>query len=127
VMALAPELGRADLLIHTERERREMPAEPGRYFFRDVFGKRVMVEGTRDLSRGEARPDSDVDLCIVSSGAEHQLAAARKLRHAMWDVWPRPSFTLVTISPNRLGEKRARDDHFFGTVLEEGILLATEN
>ena len=27
-------------------------------------------------ARGEARPDSDVDLCLVAEGAERQLAAA---------------------------------------------------
>jgi predicted nucleotidyltransferase len=28
-------------------------------------------------ARGEARPDSDVDLCLVADGAERQLEAAR--------------------------------------------------
>lgn len=78
-------------------------------------------------ARGEAREDSDVDLCIVSVGASRQLAAAARLRHAMWDVWPRPAFTLVPISPQRLNEKRARRDHFFHTVLTEGIQVASAN
>jgi predicted nucleotidyltransferase len=78
-------------------------------------------------ARGEARPDSDVDLCIVADGAERQLDAARKFRKAMRDVWPCPAFTLVPISPTRLDEKRSRNDHFFATVLKEGVLLASEN
>ena len=78
-------------------------------------------------ARGDARPDSDVDLCIVSVGAERQLEAARTFRHAMRDVWPCPAFTLVPISPARLAEKRARHDHFFQTVMNEGVLLAAEN
>ena len=78
-------------------------------------------------ARGEPRPDSDVDLCIVSEDAERQLEAAAKLREAIWDVWPRPAFTLVPITPNRLAEKQQRRDHFFSTVLEEGILLAAQD
>jgi len=76
-------------------------------------------------ARGDARPDSDVDLCIVSDGAEHQLEAAARLRHVMWDIWPRPPFSLVPISPKRLAEKQACGDHFFCTVLKEGIQLAS--
>ena len=78
-------------------------------------------------ARGEGRPDSDVDLCIVADGAEQQLAAARDFRHEIWGIWPRPSLTLVPIAPRRLEEKKACGDHFFQTVLKEGVLLATEN
>ena len=75
-------------------------------------------------ARGEARPDSDVDLCLVSEGAEEQFVAATRFRHVMWDIWPRPPFTLIPIAPSRLKEKKSCGDHFFHTVLEEGIKLA---
>lgn len=78
-------------------------------------------------ARGEARPDSDVDLCLVAEGAERQLEAAAKFREAIWNVWPHPPFTLVPITSTRLGEKQASGDFFFGTVLKEGVLLATED
>jgi predicted nucleotidyltransferase len=78
-------------------------------------------------ARGEARPDSDVDLCLVADGAERQLEAARQFREAIWDVWPRPPLTLIPITPARLGEKQAVGDFFFGTVLREGVLLATQD
>ena len=78
-------------------------------------------------ARGEARPDSDVDLCLVSDKAEHQLETARRFSAAIWDVWPRPAFTLIPITPQRLAEKKARHDHFFTTVLREGALLAKED
>jgi len=45
----------------------------------------------------------------------------------MWDIWPRPSFTLIPITPQRLAEKQHRRDHFFQSVLEEGKLLAAQN
>ena len=78
-------------------------------------------------ARGEARPDSDVDLCLVADGAERQIEAATQFRLAMRPIWPRPSFTLVPISPCRLREKQAVGDHFFSTVLQEGVLLAKED
>jgi predicted nucleotidyltransferase len=75
-------------------------------------------------ARGEARPDSDVDLCIVAQGAERQLDTARRYREALWKVRPRLAFTLVPIAPARLAEKKASGDFFFATVLKEGLLLA---
>ena len=78
-------------------------------------------------ARGEAGPDSDVDLCLVADGAERQLEAARRFREAMQDVWPCPTFTLLPISPQRLAEKRTRKDHFFITVMKERDILVSEN
>jgi len=78
-------------------------------------------------ARGDARPDSDVDLCVVAEGAERQLKASARFSHAIWDVLPRPAFTLIPITPARLAEKRAIGDYFFQTVLDEGVLLATQD
>lgn len=78
-------------------------------------------------ARGEAGGESDVDLCVVADGADRQLAAARRFREAMWCIWPRPAFTLIPISPARLAEKRWTGDHFFATLLNEGVPLATED
>jgi predicted nucleotidyltransferase len=78
-------------------------------------------------ARGEARPDSDVDLCLVADGAERQLQAAQQYRRAIWDIRGKPSFTLVPIAPKRLEEKKSIGDFFFQTVLTEGVLIAAEN
>ena len=77
--------------------------------------------------RGEARPDSDVDLCLVANGAAEQLKTARKFRQAIWDIWPCPAFTLIPITPERLDEKKAAGDFFFATILKEGVQLASQN
>lgn len=74
-------------------------------------------------ARGDARPDSDVDLCLVSEGAERQFEAAARFRRATRGIRPKPAFTLVPIAPSRLREKRQCGDHFFQTVLQEGIPL----
>ena len=78
-------------------------------------------------ARGNAHSDSDVDLCIVADGAEKQLQAAARFREQIWDIWPRPALTLIPITPKRLAEKKASNDHFFSTVLKEGVLLATQD
>ncbi len=78
-------------------------------------------------ARGDARPDSDVDLCIVAEGAERQLETATQFRRALRDVRPKPAMTLIPIAPARFAEKRAGGDHFFQTILEEGKLLAAQN
>jgi predicted nucleotidyltransferase len=78
-------------------------------------------------ARGEARPDSDVDLCLVADGAERQQTTASKFSEAIWDIRPKPAFTLLPIAPARLAEKKQCGDPFFATVLKEGLLLATED
>ena len=78
-------------------------------------------------ARGEARPDSDVDLCIVADGAERQLQTAQKFNAAIWGERPFPAFTLIPITPQRLAEKKMVGDHFFQTVLSEGVPIASEN
>jgi predicted nucleotidyltransferase len=75
-------------------------------------------------ARGQAQSDSDVDLCVVAEGAERQLKTAQAFGTAMGAIWPRPSFTLIPVTPQRLEEKKAVGDFFFGAVLREGVLIA---
>ena len=85
--------------------------------------RQVILFGSH--ARGEARANSDVDLCVVADGAERQLVTAAEWRRAMRPVRPRLSFTLIPITPARLEEKQACQDFFFATVLREGVVLAT--
>ncbi len=50
VMDLVFDLGRVDLLIYTETERRVIQNEPGRYFIKDVFRKGIRIEGSQSGS-----------------------------------------------------------------------------
>ena len=77
--------------------------------------------------RGEAHEDSDIDLCVVADGVKSQFEAARQLRRSTRDIRPKPAFTLIPISPERLAEKEEQRDGFYGTVLKEGVLIATED
>ena len=87
--------------------------------------QRVLLFGSH--ARGEARPDSDLDLCLVSDGAAKQVEAGTRWYSALWGIWPRPGLTLIPISPERLREKELGGDFFFGSVLEEGIPLAAQD
>jgi predicted nucleotidyltransferase len=78
-------------------------------------------------ARGQARRDSDVDLCIVAEGASHQIGAAQCFRRAMREIRPKPAFSLVPITPKRLAEKKRIGDHFFQTITKDGICLAKED
>ena len=78
-------------------------------------------------ARGDARPDSDVDLCLVAERAGRQFAAARQWRAAMSPLRPLVAFDLVPISPQRLAEKKLRGDFFFGTIMQEGVPLAAQD
>ncbi len=75
-------------------------------------------------ARGEARPDSDVDLCLVAEDAGEQMKAAQEFRRAISEIRPKPSFSLLPITPERLTEKRVEGDYFYLTVLKEGVQLA---
>jgi predicted nucleotidyltransferase len=59
VMELVLELGKVDVLIYAQEEQREMLAEPGRYFLREVFEKWVVIEGTQDRSAALASPSRE--------------------------------------------------------------------
>ena len=63
----------------------------------------------------------------MADGAARQLEAAQSFSRQMRPIAAKPSFTLIPITPERLGKKKAVGDHFFRTVLQEGVLLATEN
>ena len=86
---------------------------------------RIVLFGS--YARGEQRPDSDVDLCIVAEGAENQMRAAGEFRRAIRDVKPKPAFTLIPITPARLEEKKKSGDYFFETIMKDGICVAQKD
>jgi hypothetical protein len=53
--------------------------------------------------------------------------AAQSFCRAMRPIRPKPSFTIVPITPERLSEKRSIKDFFYETVLREGVRLAEKN
>ena len=44
------------------------------------------------------------------------------MRHAFWDVpGNRPGFTLVTKTPEQVGDRPAKGSFFFGDILSKGL------
>lgn len=86
---------------------------------------RILLFGSH--ARGDHGALSDIDLCIVAERVQRQLEAARDFRRTIREIRPKPAFTLVPITPERLEEKKNCGDHFFGTVLKEGICLAEKD
>jgi hypothetical protein len=107
------------------RDRRETLGRCLAAFDRVCRVRAVYLFGSH--ARGQAHEESDVDLCIVADGAEEQMRTAVEFRKAIWPLRPGLSFTLIPITPNRLSEKQAVGDHFFQTILEEGVQLAAED
>ncbi len=107
------------------REDSEVLAQCLEAFAATIPVRKIYLFGSHP--RGDARADSDVDLCVVADGVKSQFETARRLRRATRDIRPKPAFTLIPISPERLAEKQQQQDGFFGSVLEEGILIATED
>ena len=52
-------------------------------------------------TRGDARPDRGVDLCLVADGSEKQCDTATNWLHAVWDPRPcgRPARCTVKLAP----------------------------
>lgn len=86
---------------------------------------RVLLFGSH--ARGTPHADSDVDLCIVADGFESQQQAAVDFRRAIGSIRGKPSLTLIPITPERLREKQERNDPFFRTIFQEGVILAEED
>ena len=107
------------------QEKKDVLAECLRAFGSVKPIERILLFGS--YARDDEKDHSDVDLCIVAEGAERQLQTARDFRRAIRDIRPKPAFTLIPITPERLAEKEACGDHFFSTILSEGIRIAEKD
>ncbi|HMP73995.1 MAG TPA: nucleotidyltransferase domain-containing protein [Kiritimatiellia bacterium] len=87
--------------------------------------QQVLLFGS--YARGAQLPGSDVDLCLVTEGAENQVEAAHRFRRSIRDIRPKPPMTLIPITPERLREKTSDGDFFFKTIIDEGICVAAKD
>ena len=86
---------------------------------------RVVLFGS--YARGQNRPDSDVDLCIIVSGMISQQKTSRTLRRTIGRIRNKPALSLVPISVKRLAEKHRIHDPFYETIMREGVCLAKKD
>lgn len=87
--------------------------------------ERVVMFGS--YARGQNRPDSDVDLCVIIPGIVSQQEAARKLRKSIGRIRNKPALSLLPISSERLAQKQYINDPFYSTVFQEGVCLAEKD
>lgn len=81
-----------------------------------VFGSRV---------RDDYRPESDVDLLVVSPDFEGVPAYKRpKLFYRYWDYDTLPDPEFVCLTPAEFEEQRDLDPHIVNTAVDEGVSVA---
>ena len=77
-------------------------------------------------SQAHGTPDehSDVDLLIVRRGITSENDSNLEIRRAFWSVAaPRPSFTILSKTPERLQQALAEGSGFFEEILSNGLEL----
>jgi len=78
---------------------------------------RVILFGSH--ARGDAGPDSDVDLLVVMD-APNEINQSIRITLALPDEFP---LDIIVRTPDRLRERLELGDWFLRTVMEEGIVL----
>jgi uncharacterized protein len=73
---------------------------------------------------GEPNEHSDVDLLIVRSGIVSENQSNLEIRRAFWSVpTTRPSFTILTKTPERIQQGLAEGSAFYEEISSKGVEL----
>jgi hypothetical protein len=73
---------------------------------------------------GEPSEHSDFDLLVVRRGISSENESDLEIRRALWDVpGPRPPFTILSKTPERLAERLAVGSPFYQDLLGKGLVL----
>jgi predicted nucleotidyltransferase len=73
---------------------------------------------------GKPNEHSDVDLLIVRSGITSENQSNLEIRQSFWGVsTPRPSFTILTKTPERIAEEMAVKSPFYEEILSKGLVV----
>ena len=83
----------------------------------------VIVFGSR--ARGDYRPESDVDVLIVSPDFEGMKAYKRpKQSYRGWDYDTLPDSEFICLTQSEFDERRQKQPHIVRTAVEEGVSVA---
>ena len=77
-------------------------------------------------SQAYGKPDehSDVDLLVVRSGIASENQSNLEIRRSFWSVaTPRPSFTILTKTPERIQQGLREHSSFYEEILSRGVEL----
>lgn len=83
----------------------------------------VVIFGSR--ARDDYRPESDVDVLLVSPDFEGVAAYKRpKLFYRHWDYDELPDPEFVCLTPEEFEERKQKRPHIVRTAVEEGVTVA---
>ena len=86
---------------------------------REFHPEKIILFGSH--ARGDARPDSDVDLMVIMNSGEHPARTAAKITH---QVHPRRyGLDLIVRSPETIRLRLDMNDWFLRDVMREGRVL----
>ena len=75
-------------------------------------------------ARGEERPDSDIDLCVLTPITDRRPRDITvDLRMKLWDVQKEVPLDLLTYHQDRFEYQAARDRSIENTIYKEGVVL----
>jgi predicted nucleotidyltransferase len=71
---------------------------------------------------GQPDEHSDFDLLVIRRQFASEKESNIAMRHAFWDVpGNRPGFTLVTKTPEQIGDRLAKGSFFYADILSKGL------
>lgn len=82
--------------------------------------ERIILFGS--YAYGQPNCDSDLDLLVIRRGIPSERASNLEIAHAFWDVpGPRPSFTILSKTPERIAERLAVKSPFYEEIVGKGL------
>jgi len=84
--------------------------------------ERIILFGS--YACGQPDEHSDFDLLIIRRGIASERESNIEIRHAFWDVpADRPSFTILSKTPEDIAQALAEKDPFFEDIIQQGVEL----
>lgn len=82
--------------------------------------ERIILFGS--YAYGQPDRDSDFDLLVVRRGIPSERSSNIEIANAFWDVpGPRPSFTILSKTPERIAERLAVKSPFYEEIVGRGL------
>src|SRR6266540_2316147 len=86
---------------------------------RELGAEHVIVYGS--VARGEATPDSDVDLLVIAPSTEKAFDRIDRARHAIRDLSQGLEISPLVLTPQEVQCRLEADDRFIRQIIDTGI------